>query len=555
MASPPAKVVLGAGLPLLVILVLLAAWGIDTNAAHGRVPRNVRLAGRNIGRMPERELRAAVRNVAKRYSTIEVEVATPGRSYKVPAGMLGLALDEKATIQAALAVGKKDALPLRPVTWLSSFVAHRSAPLRFRVRQEVLESALASLSGRGNAGPREPSIVATTGRVGFISGSSSVAIDPATVSDALLERASSGELPIVVRARAVDRRPKVSDAQAKAFADTITARTARPLVVVAGRQLVSFQPATVRSWLASAVGPGGMVLRLDSDKALADLRGAVTSVTQTRDATFVPYGLTVAITPSQDGTRCCAKDTPDRLLAAVNGGKGLAEVALVVDKPSLTTEAAQKLGIKEPVGTTTDWKGIAQVKSFTTYYAPGQSRVTNIHLIADAVRGTVIKPGETFSVNGRVGKRTRDKGYLVAPVIESGRAATDIGGGVSQFSTTLFNAAFFAGLDFVKYQSHSVHFDRYPYGREATLGFPEPDEQIKNNTPYGVLIWTSYSPTSVTVTLYSTQNVYGLQTAQTRSRVRACTQVVTTRTRYYLDGRTAADTVGSLYRPAEGVNC
>jgi hypothetical protein len=127
--------------------------------------------------------------------------------------------------------------------------------------------------------------------------------------------------------------------------------------------------------------------------------------------------------------------------------------------------------------------------------------------------------------------------------------------GVSQFTTTLFNAAFFAGLDFGEYQAHSIYFQRYPYGREATLSYPHPDLQIRNNTPYGVLIWPTYTDTSITVTLYSTKHVSVEQTGQTKTLQGVCDRVRTERTRTYDDGRQVVDAVFAVYRPREGVNC
>ena len=68
--------------------------------------------------------------------------------------------------------------------------------------------------------------------------------------------------------------------------------------------------------------------------------------------------------------------------------------------------------------------------------------------MADYVRGAVIEPGETFSINDYVGQRTVAQGFVDAPIIDDGNEFdTDVGGGVSQFATTAFNAAFFAGLD------------------------------------------------------------------------------------------------------------
>jgi vancomycin resistance protein YoaR len=182
--------------------------------------------------------------------------------------------------------------------------------------------------------------------------------------------------------------------------------------------------------------------------------------------------------------------------------------------------------------------------------------VTNIHRIADAVRGAIIPPGETFSLNGHVGQRTKEKGYVEAPVIYDGTHDTDVGGGVSQFATTTFNAAFFGGLDIPAYQMHSQFISRYPYGREATVSWDKPDLKIRNNTPFGVMIWTSYTDTSLTVSMYSTPWVKGDQTNQSREQKGPCTSVTTERTRtFFLDNRTEVDKFHALYQPADGVKC
>ncbi|HLT69803.1 MAG TPA: VanW family protein, partial [Acidimicrobiales bacterium] len=121
--------------------------------------------------------------------------------------------------------------------------------------------------------------------------------------------------------------------------------------------------------------------------------------------------------------------------------------------------------------------------------------------------------------------------------------------------TTLFNAAYFAGLDIPVSQAHSEYFSRYPLGREATMGHPAPDLQIRNNTPYGILIWTSYTDSSITVTLYSTPYARAEQTGINESMSGACRVVTTTRTRTYPDGSTETDTFRATYRPGPGQGC
>jgi hypothetical protein len=138
----------------------------------------------------------------------------------------------------------------------------------------------------------------------------------------------------------------------------------------------------------------------------------------------------------------------------------------------------------------------------------------------------------------------------------------DIGGGVSQFATTIFNAAVRAGLDFEYYQAHSIYFPRYPFGLEATISYPRPDLIITNPTPFGVLIWNSWTDESITVDMYSTVNVEValdepevILDESTGEAIDLCTHVKTQRNRSWSDGREEADHFFAKYRPEEGLNC
>jgi vancomycin resistance protein YoaR len=547
MRRPRTRLVLGIALPVLVIVLLLAAWAIDTSSASGKVPRNTTLAGRDVSTFGEDDLAATVADIADEYATAKVQVRTEDKSYKVPASELGLMLDEDATVEAALD------LDTGPIAWGSSFLDERTVPLTFVVDEDQLKAGLAELGG--NAKPTEPSIVATADGFSIVSGSDGTTISADGVAEQLQKRAEQGALPLIVDAEAVAKEPKISDDAAQALADQLSKGTANGLKVTSGSTNVTIPAATARSWLSSQIQDDQLVATLDAEKAVADLTAALPKPTTAKDAAVVLENGAPKIIPSVDGTKCCAADTPARLLAAINGGSGAVEVGLEVQKPKLTTEAAQKLGIKEPVGTTTEWKGVPQVKSFTTYYPCCASRVTNIHRIAELVNGTVVLPGEKFSVNGTVGQRTKEKGFVEAGAIAEGKHVDEVGGGVSQFATTMFNAAFFAGLPINTYQAHSEHFDRYPYGREATMGYPNPDLAWTNNTPYGILIQASYTDTSVTITFWSTQYAYGEQTGQTTGKSGTCTTVQTTRTIHYPSGKTGQDTFNARYRVPGQTTC
>ena len=195
------------------------------------------------------------------------------------------------------------------------------------------------------------------------------------------------------------------------------------------------------------------------------------------------------------------------------------------------------------------------IGEFTTYHPCCQSRVTNIQLIADAVDGAVVQPGEVFSINEYVGRRTTAKGYVEAGAIIGGRivvggTTTNIGGGTSQFTTTLYNAIFFAGLEDVYHKPHSVYFSRYPLGREATLSWPGPDLKFRNDTNMPLTIDTSHTSTSVTVKIIgSNEN----RTVKTSTKGSATTSgggsATIRRTITYRDGTKKYETWYHRYNP------
>ena len=128
-------------------------------------------------------------------------------------------------------------------------------------------------------------------------------------------------------------------------------------------------------------------------------------------------------------------------------------------------------------------------------------RVHNISLIAGIVNNAIILPGQTFSLNAYVGQRTAARGFVLAPEISAGAEKQAVGGGVSQFATTMFNAAYFTGMKILEHHPHSFWISRYPPGREATVSWPEPDLKWQNNTPYGILVqaWDDGTHTHVRV--------------------------------------------------------
>ena len=144
------------------------------------------------------------------------------------------------------------------------------------------------------------------------------------------------------------------------------------------------------------------------------------------------------------------------------------------------------------------------VASYQTFYGGEAGRIHNVQLVAHLVDKHVIAPGETFSFNGTTGARTQDKGFVEAPVIINGELKTGLGGGVCQVSTTVFNAAYEAGLPIVSRTNHALYISHYPQGRDATVNYPDTDLKFTNDTGHWLLLRTWVGSSSLTVSLYGT---------------------------------------------------
>lgn len=211
-----------------------------------------------------------------------------------------------------------------------------------------------------------------------------------------------------------------------------------------------------------------------------------------RDATFVVDAEDkVSIVPSRNGARVDPERVASALFAASKMPGRRGDLPVERDAPpKLTTEDAGKLGI------------VGLVAKFTTRHPCCQPRVVNIHRIADMLDGTIVPAGQRFSVNEAVGPRTVARGFLMAPSIGDGEMVDTVGGGISQFATTLFNALFDGGYAIKERKAHSFYFHRYPMGIEATLSFPSPDLAFENDTAAGMLIKTVYGRDFITVKIF-----------------------------------------------------
>jgi vancomycin resistance protein YoaR len=538
--------------PVVAVLLVIAAWAIDTGASGGQVLRNVALAGRDVGGKDATSLLEHIEDLDEEMVGRPVRITTPEATYETTAGAIGLSVAERYTAAAVLDEGRTEPLPVRPLSWLAGFVRPRTVEVHYEVDLEAARVTIRELEGEALVAPREPTIESLDGDpFRPVPGEAGSGIDPEVLARALTAAADGTDVesPVEVSVRPTPLAPRLDDSVAERAAVAANEQTSQTLSVTAQGRTIQLVPRELRTLAEVEVREDDIAVGLPVEGVLAVLEDEFGDLAvEPRSATFTVSGGRPVLQPSVTGLACCSEAAARAVTDAFADGDGAVEIQLTVTEPDLTTEEAEALGIVEEVGSPGAFGP-------TTQYRGGEARVQNIHRIADIVRGAIIRPGERFSVNDFVGRRTRENGFVAAGVIYNGEFTEDVGGGVSQFATTLFNAALYAGLDFGEYQSHSLYISRYPRGHEATISFPHPDLQIVNNTEYGVLLWPEYTATSITVRLYSTRHIDVEVGEPTSSPQGNCTRWTTPRTRTYPDGRTDRDTVAAVYRPAEGVRC
>jgi vancomycin resistance protein YoaR len=227
------------------------------------------------------------------------------------------------------------------------------------------------------------------------------------------------------------------------------------------------------------------------DARFTTRRSPRTTLDDRGSVSFEPVPADVGVEPSRDGARFDPELTAAQLTELLRAGEREADIDLQVIEPDLTTAEAEQLRPTHLVGT------------FTTSYPEGEPRARNIQRLADVVDDAMMLPGEQFSIQELSGSRGCDQGYLPAGTIVNGELVDTCGGGVSQFGTTTFNAAFFSGFPLDEWRAHSWYLSRYPMGREATLYYPYLDVKFTNTSEGAVILRAAHTEDSVTVSIYA----------------------------------------------------
>jgi vancomycin resistance protein YoaR len=484
-------------------LFITSGYAHDEVLSSDNVSRSVTIEGMDVSRLPRATAIDLVATYEATLSEQPVTLIIDGKPVDLDPATVKLAIDEESVVAEAMTVQRRSGFFANFAAWVSSFTSSVDVPAPVTFDEQALADHLDQLSRTAIGKPAyEGAVRIENGvavpeypRAGLI-----IDVDAAIplIADALV---SPMRTPVVVPLAPLD--PQVTVADVDVAVVKANTMIGDPIVLTRPGDLqgMTFTPSGLAAALRSEVvvnSPATVEVSLDADVLLAIAaseadRFEIPPVEAS--FTFDDETKVISVVPSEEGQRVDLDAIPDVVRrASLSTDRGRLPM-VSGDLPTLTTEMAEAMG---PFG---------EVSSFTTYHPCCQSRVTNIQLLADEVRGAIVMPGEVFSINDRAGQRTAAEGYVRAGAIINGRveccdSPINIGGGTSQFATTLYNAVFFGCYEDVFHQPHSLYFSRYPFVREATLGFPAPDVKFRNDSESVVVVDTSYTSSSITVTMY-----------------------------------------------------
>ncbi len=492
------------------LVILGGAYLIGYAVAGDSTPRNAAVAGVDIGGLDSEAAIEKLRSELEPRLERKLTVTAGERTLRASPAELGLGIDYDATVVQAGAGRSWN--PVHIATVLTGGGDQQPVVTR---DQQRLTAAVAGLAEKADTAPVDAGLSVKGVALVRSDGKPGLTVQQTQTADAV---ADSFATTTAVAAVVTQNDPKVSTAEADRVAEAIgKPALASPITVATGAS-GSFQlePAMIAAALSFEPVDGSLKPALDGAKLAKAAAKPIKALglKRPKDADITIVNGKPTIVPSADG----AGLDPGALSKAALGvleqpaGRSIT-VEATVQKPGFTTADAEQLGVKEITG------------KFTTYYPGSAYRVNNIGKAARMVNGTFLKPGETFSMNAALGKRTTAAGWMAGGGIEGGKIKTLMGGGISQATTTTFNAIFFAGLEDIYHKPHSLYFNRYPVGREATLDWVSVDMKFRNDSPYGVVLqaWTTGKvgeTGSVTVRVWSTKRYTVKSSSPVRSNYR-----------------------------------
>jgi vancomycin resistance protein YoaR len=475
----------GGGLALFSAL----AAGVVFAGSGGRIAAGVTVDGVNVGGLTPEQASKRLAAQAARYASVPVTLTAGGERFRLRPVDLDARVDWLGAAEEAQAAGTWPK-PFRGLKRIAVRLFGADLEPRADVYEPRLEYELERMAREINRPGRNAAIVLQ-------------GLEPTIVPDREGRTLDLPRAANVVRTAVAGFARHPFELPVRIGPPSVTAEELRPVV----DQVRTALSAPVRygwrdaHWLVEPKELAGLLalpangrgeLEIGGAKAkryYALLARAVNRKPKDADFRVRPNGR-VRVVASASGRKLDVVASGEALLAgALSREKREAELVVRMEEPSLTTERARAM------------KVTSVLASYSTAYSGSYDRIRNLQHAVSLLDGKRLAPGETFSFNDVVGPRTARRGFRVAPTIVEGEYKDAFGGGVSQVATTVFNAAWEAGLRIRDRSAHSLYISRYPLGRDATVNYPDVDLKFENDTNSWIVVKGDSGDTAITISL------------------------------------------------------
>ncbi|MGO3696872.1 MAG: VanW family protein [Corynebacterium casei] len=479
-----------AGLLVGLLVILGVAYALDVVSGKGKLPRKTSVGGVDISRMEPAAAIDKLQSELGSATTEPVSVTAGERTAEFIPEQAGMSLDFET------AVNSIPEASMNPFSRLAAFVGSpNEIDVDADVDAQALEPVINRLEGELSFDATDGQVAIEGGEVRTVDAVLGQGVDRAQLE----ENVTSNWLdPEGVEVEPIEVEPAITQDKVDEFADGPAKAALNGALELKGRSDVTatLDEEAISSFVAVERVEDNLELAINTEHA-QELFDATLADTETemQNAQISFASGSMQVIPHSDGEIIDWETTLDGFDKRVVGEEPREwEAAYEDEEATFTTEQAQNASFDQTVGEFT-----------TSGYSAASGR--NIELTAQMVNGAVVSPGDTFSLNGYTGPRGTAQGFVESGIIIDGHAGTAVGGGISQFATTLYNASYFGGMTDVAHTPHSYYISRYPAGREATVYEGAIDLQFKNDSDYPVQVVTSVGGGSVTVKLMGVKTV------------------------------------------------
>jgi len=498
--------------------VLLLAVAVDAASSVGRVHPGVTVGTVKVGGMNPEAAAAALERQLPAMATKPVALSHKSKTWNIEPKNIAVTFDYPALVSQAMAVGRSGSASRSLLQRIAAWTGRADLPAPVVADQEKLAAFLDSVADDVGVAPQDAQVAIKGTSTSVVPASDGVSIDRSSVTSDTLAAFTSPKRTVKIKTVVVP--VKINDRAAEQARLDVDRMLAEPLTVVYRKKTWTFAPREIAKLIDFRVAQTGGATQTQTDTSGSSpsgysLQPFVSSAEASKtipaklgtgfgkpavNAKFKTSNGNVTIVPSRPGVgpdiALLVTDMTTALLREP-GHKRTVVLSTNTSEPNLTTEAARQMGIVERISTYT-----------TTYGSSNLPRVNNIHTLGDSLDGELVAPGATFSFNGAIGERTAAKGYQEAAAIVDGKLVPQLGGGICQVGTTLFNAIYLSGLPVKERHNHSFYISHYPKGRDATVSWGGPDLKFVNDTENWVMVSVAYSNSSITISLYGSDPGY-----------------------------------------------